>query len=72
MKSEKFSKALADMLICFFTRYVVDFGITSENLLLGDIFVIELNPYEKTTGACLFSWEVKHLGVCVSIHLVFN
>lgn len=33
--------------------YIIDLGITQE----GKVKVIELNPYEPTTGAAMFSWE---------------
>lgn len=34
-------------------NYIIDFGITSD----GDVYVIELNPYNPNTDSCLFSWS---------------
>lgn len=35
--------------------YIVDFAVCGENL--GDILIIELNPFMESTDAGLFSWK---------------
>jgi gamma-glutamylcyclotransferase (GGCT)/AIG2-like uncharacterized protein YtfP len=42
----------------FQNGYVIDFAITTgEDGSLGDVWVIELNPFLYSTDACLFSWK---------------
>jgi hypothetical protein len=34
-------------------KYVIDFVVTE-----NEVLVLELNPFNISTGACLFSWEL--------------
>lgn len=34
-------------------NYIIDFAVTAD-----EVYVIELNPFDKTTGACMYNWQV--------------
>jgi hypothetical protein len=57
MIQDFFYAKIAPKIMGHFDEYVVDFAITGDDL--SQVWVIELNPFEFTTDACLFSWQTE-------------
>ena len=51
--------AVAPRIIHEFPSCVVDFAIEGDDPLTGQLYVIEINPFQESTDAALFSWGME-------------